>query len=349
MTITKSSIIKTLLLVILLFAGLYYAKDFLMPLSIGAVLATFFLPFCKWLEVKKVPKAIAVLFCLIILLVTIASIISLLGWQLSALTNDFPLIKQKSIETIDRFQDYIFNQLGISAEKQLQMILNELPSLRDIIQIMAGSFAYNFAKLMLTLVYFFCLLYYRSHIKHFILQLTPSTDRNEMEQIVSNATKVSQQYLVGLAKMIICLWIMYGIGFNIIGVKNALFFAILCGLLEIIPYIGNITGTLVTLFVASVQGASLPMLAEIVVVYGLVQLIQGWVLEPFIVGHQVKINPFATIIALVIGELVWGIPGIFLAIPIIAMVKIVCDHIEPLKPYSFLIGEIEGKKNNPIR
>jgi predicted PurR-regulated permease PerM len=86
------------------------------------------------------------------------------------------------------------------------------------------------------------------------------------------------------------------------------------------------------------------MLIGIICIYGLVQLIQGWILEPVILGPQVKINPFTTIIALVLGELLWGIPGIFLAIPITAMFKIVCDHIEPLKPYGFLIGEIENEK-----
>ncbi|HLC83420.1 MAG TPA: AI-2E family transporter, partial [Bacteroidia bacterium] len=80
--------------------------------------------------------------------------------------------------------------------------------------------------------------------------------------------------------------------------------------------------------------------------YGMVQFIQGWVLEPLIVGSEVKINPLFTIIALVIGGLIWGIPGIFLAIPLIAMLKIVFDHIEPLKPYGFLIGEIQSKNGD---
>ncbi len=348
MTITKSSAIKTLLIVFLVFAGLHYAKDFLMPLAIGGVLAALFLPFCNWMEGKRVPKGLAVLLCLIVLLVIIAGISSLLAWQMSALANDLPLITQKGIETVDLIQEYIFNHLGISAEKQLQLLKDEQPSFANILQVMVGSFTYIFTNLILTLVYLFCLLYYRSHIKHFIIKLTPPSERDEMEQVVSSATKVSQQYLVGLAKMIVCLWIMYGVGFSIIGVKNALLFAIICGLLEIVPYIGNITGTSLTVFVAAVQGASLPMLGGIIGTYGLVQLIQGWILEPLIVGPQVKINPFTTIIALVIGQLVWGIPGIFLAIPLIAMVKIACDHIEPLKPYGFLIGEIESKRKNTV-
>ena len=82
----------------------------------------------------------------------------------------------------------------------------------------------------------------------------------------------------------------------------------------------------------------------IIVVYGIVQLIQGWLLEPLILGPQVKINPLFTIIVLVLGQLLWGIPGIILAIPLTAILKIICDHIEPLKPYGFLIGEITVPK-----
>jgi predicted PurR-regulated permease PerM len=166
-----------------------------------------------------------------------------------------------------------------------------------------------------------------------------------MLKVIYSVTHVSQQYLIGLTKMIVCLWVMYSIGFSILGVKNAVFFAILCGLLEIVPFIGNITGTTLTVLVSALQGASLPMLGGIVATYTLVQFIQGWLLEPLIVGHQVKINSLFTIIALVLGELVWGIPGVFLAIPLLAMFKTVCDHIEPLKPYGFLIGEIENKKS----
>jgi len=113
------------------------------------------------------------------------------------------------------------------------------------------------------------------------------------------------------------------------------------GLLEIIPYVGNITGTVLTLIVAALHGANLSMLGGIVLVYGVIQMIQGWVLEPLILGPQVKINPLFTIFALVIGELLWGISGMILAIPMIAIFKIVCDHIETLKPYGFLIGEIQ--------
>jgi predicted PurR-regulated permease PerM len=315
-----------------------------MPLAIGGVLATLLLPICKWLESKGIHRGIATLMSVFVLIVILAGIAYLLIWQINSLVQDFTLIKQRTYELITYLQQYIFDHLGISAEKQSKIMEGEQPSISNIVQMALGSLAYVITNLVLILVYLFCLLYYRNHVKTFILGITPMDERDEMEQVIFSATHVSQQYLVGLTKMIVCLWVMYGIGFSILGVKNALFFAILCGLLEIIPYIGNITGTSITVFVAAVQGAKVPLLLGIAATYGIIQFIQGWLLEPIIVGPQVRINPFSTIIALVMGEWIWGISGIFLAIPLIAMFKIVCDHIDALKPYGLLIGEVVKKK-----
>lgn len=332
----------------LVFAGLHFAKEFLMPLAIAGVLATLFLPFNKWMESKKVPKGLATLICLIILLLVITGIVVVLGWQIAELANDFQLIKQRVVEVSKDTQQFIRHNFGISTTTQTDVLKEQQPFFTGLIKSMAGSLTTIFSNFILILVYIFCMIFYRNHIKNFLIKLPPISQKKEMELVVSNAAKVSQQYLFGLSKMIVCLWIMYFIGFTILGVKNALFFAVLCGLLEIIPFIGNITGTTLTILVAAVNGASLPMIGGIALTYGIVQLIQGWLLEPLILGPQVKINPFTTILALIIGHLVWGIPGIFIAIPVIAMFKIVCDHVDALKPYGYLIGEIETKKNVPV-
>jgi predicted PurR-regulated permease PerM len=331
----------------LIVAGLYYARVFLIPLSIAGILATLFLPFCAWLEKRKIPKGISPLICLLILLIIIFSIGALLTWQITDLTKDFSLLTHRVEGIGDTVQKYIFNTFGITPKKQLQLLSNEQLSITGTMQVVAGSVASMATEFILVMAYIFLFLYFRTHIRSFILKLVPPEQKTEMCKMLTGITSVSYQYLLGLAKMIACLWIMYGIGFSIIGVKNALFFAILCGLLEIVPFIGNLTGTSLTVLVSVVQGAGMPMVISIVVTYLVVQFIQEWILSPIIVGTQVKINAFTTIIAMVLGELVWGIAGILLAIPLIAMFKIVCDHIEPLKPYGFLIGAIESTKKAP--
>lgn len=345
-TIGTAEIIKRLLLAFLLVGALYFAKKFLIPLAIGGLLATLLLPTCRWLEKKKVSRMLASLACLLLLILAIAIITAVLGWQIAELTNDVAQIKTRATDLLERFQQFVFSDFGISLKEQSKIVESQKNSVTGLIASVAGSLTSILTDLILTLVYVVLLLYYRRHIKNFILQIAPPSQRAETEQIVLSAMRVSQQYLVGLSKMIVCLWIMYGIGFSLLGVRNALFFAVLCGLLEIVPFIGNITGTTLTLLVAAVDGASVSILTGIVITYGAVQFIQGWLLEPIVLGPQVKINPLFTIIALVVGELIWGIPGIVLAIPLMAVVKIVCDHIEPLKPYGFLIGEVKNEKAN---
>ncbi len=341
MRITSVSVIKKSLVILIVVGALYYSQNFLIPLAIGGVLSTLFLPFCRWMERKKIPRWMAVTLCLLVFLLFVSGIVFVLIWQMSELTNDFILLKETALAAGARLQEYIFNHLGIPAEKQTQMLKNEQPLVAVMVKKMAGSLTYIFTSFILVLAYIFMLLYYRGHLRYFVLKLIPSGEHREMDQVLRSIAHVSQQYMVGLSKMIGLLWVMYCIGFSALGVKNPLFFAILCGLLEIIPFIGNITGTSFTVVVAAVQGGSNLMLLGIVSTYIFVQFIQGWILEPMILGPQVKINPFATIVALVVGELLWGIPGVFLAIPLIAMVKIVCDHVESLKPYGFLFGKIK--------
>ena len=344
MTTSISAVIKKITLIFLVVAGLYYAQEFLIPLFIGGILATLFLPLVNWLETIKTPKSLSVLIALLGLLAIIFLIIYLLGYKISELLTDIEILKKRAIETGTQLQNYIFKTLNLSISEQYKILKNEQPSYGNIVQIVFGSMTNLFTGFVLVMVYFVFLLYYRNHIKNFLIMLAPKSQHNEMSEIIQKVATVSQQYLIGLSKMIFLLWIMYGIGFGIIGVENAIFFAILCGLLEIIPFVGNITGTTLTVLIAAINGANAELILGIIIVYSIVQFIQGWVLEPMIVGSQVKINSLFTIIALVLGNLLWGIPGVILAIPITAMFKIICDHLEPMKPYGFLIGEIETPK-----
>ena len=169
--------------------------------------------------------------------------------------------------------------------------------------------------------------------------LVPNADVKETEKIISDAGKVSQKYLSGLGMMIAILWLMYGIGFSIVGVESAIFFAILCGLLEIVPFIGNLTGTILTVLMVISQGGSNGMVLGVFITYMFIQFIQTYILEPLVVGSEVNINPLFTILVLVFMEIIWGIPGMIMAIPMLGIVKIICDHIVPLKPFGYLIGK----------
>lgn len=346
-TSSLSKTLQILLLFFLVFAGLYIAKPFLVPLALAGIIAMLLLPVSRWMENKGISRGLATFFCILILVVIIAGIFALLAWQIAGFTEDMSQMQKYITDLEKKLQETLSSNFGISAQKQQELMKQQQSSgaggVGKVVMSVMSSVSDVLVNTILVLVYIFLTMYLRSQLKEFILKLVAGPQKAKAKQIITESSKVAQQYLSGLAMMTVLLWVMYGIGFSIVGVKNALFFAILCGLLEIIPFVGNLTGNALTVIGALSQGGDSTMVIGIILTYGTVQFLQTYILEPLVVGSQVKINPLFTIIAIVIGELVWGVAGMVLAIPLLGITKVIFDNIEPLHPYGFLIGE-EKKK-----
>jgi predicted PurR-regulated permease PerM len=123
----------------------------------------------------------------------------------------------------------------------------------------------------------------------------------------------------------------------------------LCGVLEIVPFVGNLLGNGITILMAITQGGGSAMVIGIIITYAIVQFLQTYILEPLVVGSEVNINPMFTILALVAGEQIWGIPGLVLAVPLLGIIKIICDNVEALKPIGFLIGKEKSEKEGGFK
>ncbi|RPD45550.1 AI-2E family transporter [Paracnuella aquatica] len=340
---------QILLFFILLFVAAVYAKPFFVPFTMAALLAMLFLPWCQRME-QHMPRALAIIICLLCMIVVVAGVVALLSWQLSDLAANADEIEQNLSRKITELRRYIDRTFGISRQQQKELIKGGQPSGR--LQTMVTGFLAGFGgfltDLILVLVYLFLLLYYRTRLHRFVLMLVPQNKQQQAEKTLLESRKVAQKYLSGMALMIACLWVLYGIGFSIVGVKNAIFFAVLCGLLEIVPFIGNLTGTLFTVITVFAQGGSGGMVIGVLATYAVIQFVQTYLLEPLVVGAEVSINPLATIAGLVIGELVWGIPGMVLAIPLLGIVKIICDNVDEWKPVGYLLGSPPKKKRKNL-
>ena len=335
--------VRVLLFLFLLIAGLIYAKPFLVPLVFAALLAMLFLPISRWMERKGIHRAVASIICVLILGAIVVAIVWLFAWQMSDLGKDADKIEQNLTKKMKEFGQFIGKTFNISEQKQQEILKKQQESTSgklgsSIGQLLAGIGGF-LAHFLLVLVYIFLFLYYRLHLKKFVLLLVKKEDQEATNEIMHSSGKVIQKYLTGLALMIVGLWIMYAFGFSIVGVKNAIFFAILCGLLEIVPFVGNLTGNLITIIATLVQGGSMNMIVGILITYALVQFIQTYLLEPLVVGAEVNINPFITIAGIVVGEMIWGIAGMIVAIPLLGITKIIFDHVASLKPYGYLLGE----------
>ncbi|HMI00918.1 MAG TPA: AI-2E family transporter [Pedobacter sp.] len=330
--------VYTLLFFFISFAGLYFAASFLIPVTLAAVFSMLFIRLSSWFESKKISRPVSSLLCTLIFLCAIGLIVFLLSWQLQGLAENMETMKQRLTTTFSNFQQWLQEQIGINKTTQKEIVKSQSEGSGGIMTGFANSIFGILVNAVLVIVYMFLFLCYRSHIKKFILKIVPGDEKTKADNVVHKAGKVAQQYLSGLGAMIGVLWIMYGIGFSVVGVESAIFFAILCGILEIIPFVGNLTGTAITILAVLAQGGDSKMIIGVIIVYGLVQFIQTYILEPLIVGEQVNINPLFTIMVIVLGETLWGVAGMILAIPLLGMVKIVCDHVPDLQPYGFLIG-----------
>jgi predicted PurR-regulated permease PerM len=282
-------------------------------------------------------------------LLLIAGVIIFISYYFKQMTTDFSGV----MDTISGYNHLIrrylhdhFGVKGLAKESALPIPLPpDAGGFNKIATSVMGIALTVVINLVLIIIYMIMLLCIRGQIKLFILKLVRAEYRDETRDVISRSALVVQRYLQGLFFVIVCLWVMYSIGFSLLGIHYALFFAFLCGLLEVVPFVGNITGSTLTSIMALSQGGGMSMVLGVLGTYALIQFIQFYIITPWVMREQVNIHPLFTIVILIAGELVWGIPGMILAIPALGIAKIVCDHVEALHPIGYLIGHHRKRKD----
>ncbi len=350
-SVSKS--VYLLLLIVLVYLVLVTAKSVLVPVVFAAIFSMLLLPVSIKMEDRGVSRGMATLISVLLLVFIVALISGLVGYQVSDLAKNADEIEKNLVEKFNQLREFATNSLGISREKQDEIIKEQQKSSNTMINsLIKGSITsagIAITNIILVLVYIFLFMYFRTHLKKFVLMKVKKGSETKAIEIMRNGRMVAQKYLTGLAMMIGALWVMYGIGFSIAGVRNSIFFAVLCGLLEIVPFVGNLSGVVITLFVSLGQGADSNVLLGILVTYSVVQFFQTYFLEPLVVGREVNVHPLFTILGLVVGEFIWGIPGMILAIPLMGIAKIIFDRVEPLRHYGYLIGEEKKHDGSGIK
>lgn len=308
---------------------LYVAKAVFMPLALAGMLAIVFTPLCRWLEKLGLHVVISGILCGLVFACIMGGVLLLIGWHIGRITSDLNDIRQHFSDLLDKL-NALKQRWGLSTSKDGAGLLDPATVSRVTTTLLGVLI-----NLVLLLVYMIMMLTMRVHIRTFFLKLgRPGTNA-----LLDRSVGIVRLYLYGMLLIIACLWVMYGVAFSLIGVHYALFFAILCGVLELIPFVGNITGNTLTCIMAFTQGGGLPMVLEIVVAYLVIQGIQFYIISPLVMRHQVNIHPLFTIVVLIAGDLLWGIPGMILAIPAIGIAKILFDQSEDFKALGFLLGK----------
>lgn len=339
----KSLLIKWVLVLLLLFLSftmLIYAKPILLPLTLAGLLAMLFMPLSSWLEKKHVSRGLSSLISVLVFLLILALVFYFFVWQITSITRDISEIERNVSDRLNDVQQFLYRTFGITPTEQNKMITGEKSDgMRSMITTFMGSLVFFVINFIITLVYMFMLMYFRSRIKNFILQLVSDRDKPKTERVIAQSSKAAQHYLIGFAVLVTILWVSYSIDFLIIGVQNAVFFAALCGMLEIIPFVGSLSAIILTILMVLSQGGGGGMVLSVVITYVAIQFTQFYIVQPWLLGGEVNINPLFAILVLLLGESVWGLGGMIIAIPLTGMIKIVFDNVEALHPYGYLLGK----------
>ncbi|PRY11947.1 putative PurR-regulated permease PerM [Pontibacter ummariensis] len=337
-----------LLGLILLMWVLQTFRSVLVPLSFAMLFALLLLPLTRDMENLRVPRPLAIMLSIVLVVVVLGLVIWFLSMQLISLTTELDTISGNISDLVDRVQNFLYEKFGIIPSNRSDLVRNAIGSLQDIATTFLGNTISMttgaLAALTIVPIFVFCLLYYRDHLEQFMFKFVAKDRRGNMTQALTNIQHVVQSYISGLMIVIFIVSLLNSAGLLILGVKYAVFFGVFASILTIIPYIGILIGALLpALFTLAMTGHLIDAVL-VIGVFMFVQFLEGNFITPFVVGSKVSINPFAAILALLIGGVIWGPAGMILSIPFIAMLKVVFDAYPPLEPFGFLLADIDDLK-----
>jgi predicted PurR-regulated permease PerM len=327
--------------IVLLVYGLIQAQKFLIPVVLAILLAMLVLPVERKLIQWKIPKVLAVLCSDLLIIFLIIAVFFVVGLQVKGIIAEWPQYEKKLMPKIEKLQQFIEDKTGIAPREQIDKAKSTIGGANGANGAMAsvsGVFS-SFGNFFLIFVYMFFFLYFRQKFKNSVLNFIPARHRKRAESILGNFSRVSQRYLFVRLLLMLILSVIYSIGLSMLGISHAILVAIISAVISIIPYVGNISGVLLASFMSLLPDGSTGKIIGIIAVFSFGQILENAVLEPFIIGKRVELNPALTLLGVVAGGYIWGLPGMIIAIPVMGIIKAVFDSVPLLNPLGYVLNE----------
>jgi putative permease len=324
-------------------------KEVLDPMMFGLLFAILLLPVCNFFERKlRLPRSIAAFLSIILLVLFIAGLSYVVGSQISVLSDDWPLLQKQILKTGIEIRHKIKGWFHVSNTRQIAYVNS---TANDILADGPGVLGTTFGAISSLILFYvfitiftFFMLLYRRLLLRFLTWVFREENAKVVFDIVENVQYIIRKYIVGLLIEMLIVSIAACTIFYFVGVKYFLLLGIITGLFNIIPYIGIFTALLLSSLITFATGSLSNTIIVAVSVVG-IHIIDSNVILPMVVGSKVRLNALITFLGIIIGEMVWGLSGMFLSIPAVAILKIIFDRIESLKPWGFLLGgEYEYKE-----
>jgi predicted PurR-regulated permease PerM len=317
---------------------LYFGKTLFIPVFFGLLIAIVMYPISKWLEVRGLGKSLAITVCLLIVTILFAALLGLLVWQINVFREDAPGILVKLENSLQRFQQWLIESVGITTDIQNNWFEKFTESIGSIVTTTVQTTANTLFILFLTPVYTALFMYHRKVFVQYLKLITPEKYQHEMDLIVKQTIDTYFNYIKGMILVYIIVGILNTIGLLALGVEHALLFGMLCAIMTIVPYIGIFISASLPVSLIWLQTGNIWYPLGVVAVFSFVQYLEANVIFPKVVGKQLHVSTMAMLIAIIAGGIIWGVAGMVLFIPFVAILKIVTDNIEDWKPLNLLLS-----------
>ncbi len=317
---------------------LHYGQNIISPIVYALILAILLNPLVN-LFLKKMSRILAITCAVLIATVFIFSIVYIIVSQLSFFSDTLPKLQVKFNEMSGQFIQWISLEFNLKVSDVNSWIIG---TQKDIIRNLAigesiSRLGQSLVTVLIMPVYLIMILYYKPLFLEFLRKLFKAEYHKTVAEVLHNSKVIVQSYLVGLLVEMIIIAVLNSIGLIVLDIDYAILLGILGAILNVIPYLGGIIGVVVFMGVALVTKTPVYML-YVMAMYSIIQLIDNNYIIPKIVASRVQINAFVSVIVVLIGGALWGLSGMFLSIPITAIIKVIFDHIDALKPWGFLLG-----------
>ncbi len=319
------------------------SQDILIPFAFACLLAVLLLPVVNFLEIKKLSRIPSIGISIILAIGFVAGLIYFLSNQISIFVQDIPSIKQHLNEHFISLQNWVKEKFHVSFKQQNEYLNQQADKLRET---GTGYISHTFFSiteavmlLILMPIYTFLLLFYKDHIRKFLFAVFKQEHSHRVQNVLVKTKLMIRSYMLGLLIEMGIVAAGNSIGLVLLGVRYAIFFGVLAAVLNLIPYIGMFTATLFTVLVTLTTTDNTSDIIWIVVIFYSIHIVDVNFLMPKIVASRLRINALISILGVVIGGALTGISGLFLSIPAIALLKIICDEVDGLKPWGMLMGD----------
>ncbi|WP_199138716.1 AI-2E family transporter [Pedobacter sp. ASV12] len=338
-----------LLGIVLVATILILGRDIIMPVIMAFFISIMLLPIYRFLRKYKVPESISIILPILFVLIFIAGIVWFFSAQIGILVDDFPQIKQNVANHLQSLKQWIKEISGVEITKQEAFLKEKSDDLLAVGGRAASGAAVTlsgvFVFVGLLPIYIYLILFYKDILLRFTFMWFKPADHPKVKEAVFETESIIKSYLVGLLIQITYMTVLLGGLLMLFGIKHALLIGVIFAILNLIPYVGALIGNVIGVLLTLTSSTELWPVLTVLGVIAAVQFLDNNILMPRIVGSKVKINALFSILGVLIGGAIAGVSGMFLSLPIIAVLKIIFDRTESFKQWGVLLGDERPSKS----